>query len=78
MYFGKFRPERSYYKWGLLELQRRIEDMCECGYDEYEVINMFIQDMEKYACEKVTNSIMFSTAADAGRAVLDGLISHYI
>ena len=80
MFFGKFRPEVTYFKWGLLELQRRIEDMCESGYDEYEVINLFIHEMENYACMStdLKNRYMFSVAADAGKYVLDGVVRHYI
>ena len=80
MFINRYRPERTYFKWGLKELQRRIEDMCECGYDEYDVINMFIHEMENYACmaKNPQSSFMFSTAADAGRYVLDGVVRHYI
>ena len=70
--------QRVYYKWGLLELQRRIEDRCESGYDEYEVINEFIHEMEHYAGFGKVNSFMFSCAADAGRQVLDDNLTHYI
>lgn len=70
--------ERSYFNWGLKELLRRIDDMCECGYDEFEVINLFIHEMEEYACMNRANSVAFSCAADAGRCVLDGFISTYI
>ena len=70
--------QRSYYKWGLQELNRRMETRCEVGYTEYEVINEFIHDMDNYACINLKNSIKFSCAADAGRYVLNGKVCTYI
>ena len=70
--------ERSYFRWGLEELERRLGDYCEAGYDEYETINMFIHEMDNYACENRNTSVMFSCAADAGRYVLDNSLIHYI
>lgn len=63
--------ERSYFKWGLLELQRRIEDCCEVGYSEFEVINLFIHEMNSFACENLNASAMFVAAAKAGEYTLE-------
>lgn len=63
--------ERSYFNWGLLELQRRIEDYCEAGYTEFEVINLFIHEMNHFACENLSASAMFVAAAKAGEYTLE-------
>lgn len=71
------KPNRSYYKWGLMELERRMKEMPKHGYDDYEIVNLFIHEMEQYACMNLKNSHMFSCAADAGRQVLDGFLPYY-
>ena len=63
--------ERSYFNWGLKELQRRIGDYCESGYSEFEVINLFIHEMNKFACENLSASAMFVAAAKAGEYTLE-------
>ena len=70
--------QRSYYEWGLEELAKRMDDRCEVGYDQYDVICEFIHDMERLACLNPINSIKFSCAADAGKYVLESKIPHYI
>lgn len=68
--------ERSYFKWGLLELQRRIEDYCESGYTEFEVMNMFIHEMNNFACSNPGTSVMFVAAAKAGEYALELYLSN--
>lgn len=70
--------QRSYFNWGLKELYRRIEELDGHGYDEWEIINLFVDEMEKAACDNKNNAYMFSCAADAGNYVLDGFYPVYI
>lgn len=67
--------ERSYFNWGLLELQRRVDDYCESGYTEFEVINLFIHEMNCFACEHLNTSAMFVAAAKAGEYALELYLS---
>ena len=70
--------QRSYFQWGLKELQRRLDDYCEAGYSEYEVIEMFIHEMNHYACMNRNTPYIFSCAADAGEYVLNGTTILYL
>lgn len=70
--------QRSYFNWGLMELQRRLNDYCEVGYTELEVIEDFIHDMNHKACMNRNTSYMFSCAADAGEYVLNGTTILYL
>ena len=70
--------QRSYFRWGLKELQKRLDDYCEVGYTELEVIEMFIHEMNEKACMNRTTSYMFSCAADAGEYVLNGTTIIYL
>ncbi len=69
------RRRRSYFNWGLRELQKRIDGMCEVGYTEFEVINLFIHEMKEYSCDNPNTSYMFSAALSAGYYALDSYIS---
>lgn len=69
--------QRSYFKWGLEEIQRRINN-APVGFDDYEIVNLFVQEMEEKACENRHTSIMFSCAADAGKYILDGFMTTYM
>ena len=59
---------RSYFNWGLNELQARIEDRCEIGYEEIDVIEEFINDMNDFVCmaKSETTEIAFLSAVEAG------------
>lgn len=69
------KNRRSYFNWGLRELQKRIDSQCEVGYTEFEVINLFIHEMKDYSCENSVASHIFSAALDAGYYALDNYIS---
>lgn len=70
--------QRSYFNWGLRELQKRIEMSSMTKEDQYEIINLFIREMEENACKNRHTSIMFSCAADAGHYILDGFFATYM
>ena len=69
--------QRSYFMWGLRELNKRLE-FSSSDDESYEIINLFIHEMDNYACMNRNTSIMFSCAADAGRYMLDGYVTTYM
>ena len=73
-----YNRQKSYFNWGLKELEKRINSLTKQGYNEYEVVNLFVQEMEDKACSNQHTSIMFSCAADAGKYILDGFMATYM
>ena len=70
------KSERSYFKWGLNQLMERLDDS---DHDNnHETIHQFIEEMDDYACKNPITSLMFSCAADAGRAILNNEYIPYI
>ena len=70
----------SYYRWALEELQRRIEDRCECGYEPLDVMDEFVYEMNNYVCEAKTDvaEVMFLSAVEAGERMRDIYIMNEI
>ena len=60
--------ERSYFNWGLNELQARIDERCAIGYEELDVIEEFIYEMNEFVCEAKTDKAVaaFLSAVEAG------------
>ncbi len=67
------KSERSYFKWGLDQLTKRLEHD-----NNHETIHQFIEEMDNYACKNPITSLMFSCAADAGRAILNNEYIPYV
>ena len=69
----KIDKYKSYFRWGLEELQRRIEDRCEIGYQEEDVIEEFIYEMNERVCESPNENLidMFLCAVEAGEYTRD-------
>ena len=65
---------RSYFDWGLNELQARIEERMEIGYSsELDVIEEFIHEMNEYVCmsKSDTATTAFLSVVEAGEYARD-------
>ena len=71
----RYLEERSYFEWGLKELDKRIQKH-KGGDVSYLVVMPFIDEMKELCCIAKTESqrFAFSVAADAGEYVLDQIM----
>lgn len=64
---------RSYFNWALQELQYRIDERCEIGCEELDVIEEFIHEMNEYVCmaKSDATTTAFLSAVEAGEYARD-------